>query len=654
MASLASPCFLVYAKGASLTSQDRSANESNSCPMSSYIGKPAHLAAWKPSNIFTTRETVHASVPARVTHAGGNLSPKAVRGFEGTAAEEEATSLQGSAQATVPRNLPVRPLPAPQKVSDESDASTSGGDPIAGLDRIEMQAKSSLQRLKHILYKLKTRPENSGLVVADPPMSAAWGGGNVGGSTILREDDRQVYVSQKIEVDLSTPYPTASEQELAEETASEGEEEAVSEESSSSGRENEFKMFTSEVVNSLESSSDANSGNGATETMSLTPVPLSAPIPYDDAAPSMPSTLSEFSQLDSLISTRTTVQFDEATQTAIVTVTATVRAAGDLLLDQSSCTERSIALATRALTRTCLALDEKSQVTAGGLQLGGPMVEVLAGRQKEHDEILRQLATSRVIQHTAVPEGEWGSSPFRPVYSVMLLTSEGQVVEAIFKPATPGDAMCRWERAPAEWVAYQVSALLGLDMVPPAVIRRDVMLGERSYTNGVMVYRVGDVRPLSSLHPEAWGPASPSTVLSSAHILDALLGSAARRESGFHAGRHWAAGRQVGSQGEDGKGELRPVLLEHPMGAGRKGEMHAMWSQRGRGGNSTGVQVETVSPAVLARLRGLGRGVLLEALSGALTQDEMDLLLERRDQVVAYLDAMASRRVGDRQVAAAQ
>jgi hypothetical protein len=45
----------------------------------------------------------------------------------------------------------------------------------------------------------------------------------------------------------------------------------------------------------------------------------------------------------------------------------------------------------------------------------------------------------------------------------------------------------------------------------------------------------------------------------------------------------------------------------------------------------------------MARLKALSQNVLFEQLSGALTSDEMELMLERRDQIVAYFEAMAKR-----------
>lgn len=45
----------------------------------------------------------------------------------------------------------------------------------------------------------------------------------------------------------------------------------------------------------------------------------------------------------------------------------------------------------------------------------------------------------------------------------------------------------------------------------------------------------------------------------------------------------------------------------------------------------------------MARLKELSPSVLFEQLGGAVTSDETELILERRDQIVAYFEAMAKR-----------
>jgi hypothetical protein len=53
--------------------------------------------------------------------------------------------------------------------------------------------------------------------------------------------------------------------------------------------------------------------------------------------------------------------------------------------------------------------------------------------------------------------------------------------------------------------------------------------------------------------------------------------------------------------------------------------------------------LQSIPAMTMARLKALSQNVLFEQLSGALTSDEMELMLERRDQIVAYFEAMAKR-----------
>ena len=140
-----------------------------------------------------------------------------------------------------------------------------------------------------------------------------------------------------------------------------------------------------------------------------------------------------------------------------------------------------------------------------------------------------------------------------------------------------------------------MSSLLGLDIVPPAVMRNNLKIGDRVYASGVMVYSVADLKPLASVPSQArsflaaagtasvaglislsacflaqfWGESNPAAVLRNSHILDALLGSSPRKRESFMAGRHWT-----------GVGDIKPCRVEHPMGPG-VGELHSMWSKRG-------------------------------------------------------------------------
>jgi hypothetical protein len=155
---------------------------------------------------------------------------------------------------------------------------------------------------------------------------------------------------------------------------------------------------------------------------------------------------------DALTCTQTAVRIDEKTGTAVVTVTATVR--GAEILDPGSYTEHSVALAARALARTCLALDEKAQAALSG---GQSVLKALPDLQSRPHELLTEVLQDGAIVRFS-PLVEAGGSPFRQNYEVELEIADWSKASAVFKPFVPGDAHLRWRRAPAEWVAYQVGS----------------------------------------------------------------------------------------------------------------------------------------------------------------------------------------------------
>ena len=63
--------------------------------------------------------------------------------------------------------------------------------------------------------------------------------------------------------------------------------------------------------------------------------------------------------------------------------------------------------------------------------------------------------------------------------------------------------------------------------------------------------------------------AQAAAVVSSIHVLDALLGNTMRRPDQFKAASHWSQ-----------KGALRPVMLNHPMGPSLGGALDSKWTHR--------------------------------------------------------------------------
>ncbi|CAI7729037.1 unnamed protein product [Closterium sp. NIES-54] len=588
--------------------------------------------------------SVRASAKSGVTNTGGatEQSPKALQrqGSLGVCDEKPSpqSSLtierQGSLQVPTDETdtLPppsVAPISVPEPLDEGLIEPSSPRASETGVDRIESQARTTLSKLKHILYKIKTRAADveTSVTVYPPSAGDAAGipgaaAGNTDSVSDTRENDldfdvdanggkveeeQQVFVSQQIKLDLGS-IPSVD----------------------------------------LDSLSTLFSG--------FSPSGSAAGIPASEQQ-------LDVQQMEALTCTRASIRFDEETQTAVVTVTASVRAAD--LVDRAAYTERTMAMATRAIARTCLVLDQKAQrkaaeaVSSAAQQslvpaptaasvaqqptdsLLAPQIapekaedQVLTQEQREQErELVDLLSTGRIVSWRMAGR-ELGSTPFRPLYVVNLAAGDGadgeKTVQALYRPVVGGDARLRFQRAPAEWVAYKLSRVLGVDVVPPVAVRQGVQLGSRRFAQGTMTLLPHLLHPLSSVHPSRLrAPTQAHTVISSIRILDALMGSSLRRPSGFFAAQHWS-----------GDGKLSPVVLSHPMGPSLGAGLHAMWSKRGTG---VGGRLKTVAGFVLTRLRRMNRAQLLEEMGGALTAGEMERVLDKRDQMVGYFDALAAK-----------
>ncbi|CAI5483686.1 unnamed protein product [Closterium sp. Yama58-4] len=615
--------------------------------------------------------TVRAAAKSGVSNTGGatEQSPKALQrqGSLGVCDEKPSpqSSLtierQGSLQ--VPTNetdtLPppsVALISVPEPLDEGLIEPSSPRASETGVDRIESQARTTLSKLKHILYKIKTRAADvQTSVTVYPPSAGDAAGipGVVAGSTDsvsdTRENDlqfdgdanggkveeeQQVFVSQQIKLDLGS-----------------------------------IPSVDLDVPIDIDASSPSDVSSVPLSPSSFSAQSLStlfsgfSPSESPAAIPASEQQL-DVQQMDSLTCTRASIRFDEETQTAIVTVTASVRAAD--LVDRAAYTERTMAMATRAIARTCLVLDQKAQrkaaeavssasqpplsPAAAATSVAQPPIDtsllppqiapekaddqVLTQEQREQErELVELLSTGRIVSWRMAGR-ELGSTPFRPLYVVNLAAADGadgeKTVQALYRPVVGGDARLRFQRAPAEWVAYKLSRVLGLDVVPPVAVRQGVQLGSRRFAQGTMTLLPHLLHPLASVHPSRLrAPAQAHTVISSIRILDALMGSSLRRPAGFFAAQHWS-----------GDGKLSPVVLSHPIGPSLGAGLHAMWSKRGTG---AGGRLKTVAGFVLTRLRRMNRAQLLEEMGGALTAGEMERVLDKRDQMVGYFDALAAK-----------
>ena len=150
-----------------------------------------------------------------------------------------------------------------------------------------------------------------------------------------------------------------------------------------------------------------------------------------------------------------------------------------------------------------------------------------------------------------------------------------------------------------EYVAYKLSRLLGMDLVPPAAYRTGgIEVDYKTFDEGAFMYWVDDAKELGEVgdfgkarDTGCWGHGiDPRVVLSDTRVLDVLLQNSDRHSGHFLFGRHWTEGggsvdagdakhenekgkaskKSVGNSPRHGNGvsplggtTYRPVLIDH-------------------------------------------------------------------------------------------
>ena len=145
-------------------------------------------------------------------------------------------------------------------------------------------------------------------------------------------------------------------------------------------------------------------------------------------------------------------------------------------------------------------------------------------------------------------EGKFGHPCYRS--GVECHRGTGAAIEAVFKPKIEGDGD-GWHRASMEYVAYKLSRMLGMDLVPPAAYRTGgIELDYKTFDEGAFMYWVDDAKELEQVgdfgaatRDGCWGEGvDPRVVLSDTRVLDVLLQNSDRHSGHFLFGRHWTEG----------------------------------------------------------------------------------------------------------------
>eukprot|EP00850_Spirogloea_muscicola_P000196 SM000001S04598 [mRNA] locus=s1:1109448:1113171:- [translate_table: standard] len=300
------------------------------------------------------------------------------------------------------------------------------------------------------------------------------------------------------------------------------------------------------------------------------------------------------------------------TTAAIVSMETTVRCTGDASATALDADDY-IALAVQTLSNSALEL-KRNQFK----------------RSTEDDPVvhgkhmaIRELLTSGRVVDCRATESDFGHESYIVQLQEPLTNAE---IGAVFKPKVEGDAE-GWHRAPMEWVAYELNLLLGMDYIPPVAYRRGgVEVDYKHFKEGAFIYYVPNSKPLRKVAAANWG-VPVATMLSDTRILDVLLNNSDRHHGHFLFGEHWSDSR------------MRPLLIDHAAGFRKE----AVVTMEHENAFQTG-PVRCVSAKTYLRLRFLDLPTLLAKFKDVLTLEELDLLMQRRDLVLSYLDSLVQER----------
>ncbi len=243
-----------------------------------------------------------------------------------------------------------------------------------------------------------------------------------------------------------------------------------------------------------------------------------------------------------------------------------------------------------------------------------------------HEAIHRDLVEGHVVEGKPFSANNNRNALFKiKIYN----PRTGQTRDALFKPRPYGDGF-GWNRVPMEWVAYKINLLLGMDYVPPVAYRskalgNPITINGETFSEGAVLYMVPDAHELHTVPTREWaldhpfGVSDKELFLSDVRIFDFLMQNPDRHINNFLRGRHWK------------DGVYRPALIDQA--AGLKGDATIEFL-RGNDAFKSGA-VTKIRPQTLEALRALKKRQL-QSLQPHLSESEIDQILARRDQILAY------------------
>ena len=388
-----------------------------------------------------------------------------------------------------------------------------------------------------------------------------------------------------------------------------------------------------------------------------------------------------------LCCTRSEIATDAGKGAATITLHTSVRAVNGA--EGKMAPADFVALGARAAESAAraLAADRTAEAVRGA---------TTEAQESAHQTITRLLQNGKIVwvESMSEIEGKFGHPCYR--LRVECHRGTGAAIEAVFKPKIEGDGD-GWHRASMEYVAYKLSRMLGMDLVPPAAYRTGgIELDYKTFDEGAFMYWVDDAKELEQVgdfgaatRDGCWGEGvDPRVVLSDTRVLDVLLQNSDRHSGHFLFGRHWTEGLPAdggafgalergggdgGSNGNanggdrgssngnangdaNGEGGARdarfgngtptlggarylPCLIDHAASF----RPEAFVSMEHENAFQTGPTVRVKSSTYL-RLRFLDAAAIEREFSYFLSAEERAVLLERVETILAYLDDLVEKR----------
>jgi len=222
----------------------------------------------------------------------------------------------------------------------------------------------------------------------------------------------------------------------------------------------------------------------------------------------------------------------------------------------------------------------------------------------EREALEERLETAEIVHVEDVGEGV--TNPRK-----VTLVAGSDEFHAIYKPLKRGRQRGFWESYQAEVAAYHLDRILGLDMVPPTVVRRvDGNLGSlQLWIEGSDTYkRLQDKVPMTPVL---------SRQVSNMKMFDNLIFNDDRNAGNFLLDSEWNI-----------------VLIDHSRAFIERSHLL-------KGKAKLPSQYDR---KVVERLRVLTRDELEPAMDGLLMGGQLDNLLKRRDEILEHLEKLVAER----------